>query len=92
MCEYCRVSKDGECDSTPILEQTEDFKCDINFADESINFSLCVPLNIIIGVYGGGESPSLCVGVYDEEEEFIDYSKDFSINFCPMCGRKLKKI
>lgn len=92
MCEYCRVNKDGDYCSTPIVEETQDFKCDINFADESINFSLCIPLNISIGVYGGGKSPSLCADVYDDEEEYIRYSKNYSINFCPMCGRKLKKI
>lgn len=92
MCKYCRADKDGDYDSTPILDETENFKCDINLVSESINLSLCVPLNIIIGVYGGGESPFLCVDVYDDEEEYIRYSKNCSINFCPMCGRKLKKI
>ena len=92
MCEYCRVNKDGDYDAIPILEETEDFKCDINIADESISLSLCVPLNIDIGVYGGEKSHFLCVDVYDDEEEFINYSKNCSINFCPMCGRKLKKI
>lgn len=92
MCEYCRVNKDGDYDAIPILEEAEDFKCDINLVNESISLSLCVPLNIDIGVYGGGEKPSLCVDVYDNEGEYIYYFKNCSINFCPMCGRKMKKI
>ena len=76
MCDYC---------------ETENLKKDAKFlVDSDLNMGIFPNVSLCVSIYGGEDNGyGLQSAIVDGRDLFV---KNIPINFCPMCGRKLKPI
>ena len=98
MCDFCKVESNGDRadDCKNLLDKDYDFPTKFEVNEGSLHMEVKSEINysVLLGLYPGfyKDDDHLWLTIWRSDDDFDNgVNEGISINYCPMCGRKLTR-